>query len=55
MVLISKLKLVLIFLQCRATLTCLGNVMLITGLLAKFTLKSGTVKMQNIYTQALVK
>jgi len=47
MVLSSELKLMLMFLQCRATMTCLGNVMLITRLLTKFTLKSETIKDAN--------
>jgi hypothetical protein len=55
MVLSSELKLVLMFLQCRATVTCLGNLMLIKGVLGKFKLKSETIKMQNMYTQTLVK
>jgi len=45
----------LMFLQCRATVTCLGNVMLITGLLAKFTLKSETIKDANYVAQTVVK
>jgi len=55
MVLSSELKLVLMSLQCAATLTCLRNLMHTTGLLAKFTLKSETIKMQNMCTQTVVK
>jgi len=55
MVLSSELKLVLMSLQCGATLTCLGNLMRTTGLLAKFTLKSETIKMRNMCTQTVVK